>query len=115
MNEELKTKRAWSNLSDEAFKKIQDLQAVVANNKETMEALRHAIDVHTSGLELLTTDAVEPIRDQFNSIITNFSTSYDNLGKYNYTAEEFLNRLESTNSNETLLLIEALLKLVAFK
>lgn len=109
------SKRRWENLSPEAFKKIQDLEAVVANNKETMVALDEAINVHKDGLELLNTDSVEPIRVQFQTIIENFNKSYENLAKYNMEAENLLSYLESEYDVNTLLIVETLLKIVAFK
>lgn len=112
MNEQ---NRAWPFLSPEAFKKIQDLEAVVAHNKETITALGESIRIHSTGLDMLIGEEVEPIREQFNYIINKFNESQANLVKFNEDAEAFLGYLSVTQDQETLNKFEAILKIVAFK
>ncbi len=107
--------RTWQNLTDDSFEKIQDLQAVIATNKETIEAFQESIDIHSAGLVLLNTEEVQLIKDQFEAIIERFTTSRDNLINYNENATNFLNSLKETNDPAALQLIESILKIVAFK
>jgi hypothetical protein len=107
--------RTWSNLSDAAFTKIQDLEALFATNKETIDALQGSIDLHTLGLEKLTGETLLPIKEQFDYIIDSHSNSRKKLMDYNINAKLFLDVLRETEDQKTLELIEYLLKLVAFK
>lgn len=110
------TNRSFSNLSEEGFKKIQDLQAVVISNQETLLALEEAISTHSKGLELLNDNKeVEQLSVQFKLIIDNFSKSHSNLLNYGTNASLFLKLLEDTTDQQALDLVEALLKIVAFK
>lgn len=108
-------KRKWSNLSNEAFTKIQDLEGVFATNKETVDALQGSINLHTLGLEKLDGEVLLPIKEQFEYIIDSHSTSRQRLMDYNINAKVFLDVLKETKDKKTLELIEFLLKLVAFK
>lgn len=114
MEKEIK-QRAWSQLSNEAFTKIQDLQAVIATNKETMVALDESIRVHQAGLELLVGEKVEQIAIQFKAIIENFKKSYENLERYNEDAQALLDGLKTETDEKVLMYIEAFLRIVAFK
>lgn len=115
MKEQKNTKRTWGNLNDESFKKIQDLQAVLANNEETIKALQESIEIHTEGLTLLTTERSQIIREQFEYIIEKHTSSLKNLTTYNENAKMFLSFLEKEDNEDALFLITTLLKLVAFK
>lgn len=107
--------RAWAQLNEESFKKIQDLEAILANNRETVLALEESIRVHSEGLNLLNTPGVERVRDQFGNIIEAQSKAKDNLLSYNANATDFINKLRSTDDQETIALVEAFLKIVSFK
>lgn len=107
--------RAWANLSEDAFGKVQDLEAVLATNKETVQALQESINIHTLGRESLQSDDVVIIRDQFDNIIESHTKSKQNLMEYNINAKLFLDVLRETEDPKTLELVETLLKLVAFK
>jgi hypothetical protein len=110
-----KEKRAWSNLSEEAFKKVQDLEAVLATNKETVQALQESVNLHTLGLGYLNVEGLETIKEQFEFIISRHGESKQNLMEYNINAKLFLDVLRETEDRKALDLVEYLLKLVAFK
>lgn len=110
-----KKQRAWSNLSEDSFAKIQDLEAVLATNKETVKALQDSVNIHTAGLGKLEGDELQVIREQFERIIEAHTQSRKNLMDYNINAKLFLDVLRETEDPKTLELVETLLKLVAFK
>lgn len=110
-----KQKRAWENLSEDAFKKVQDLEAVLATNKETVHALQESVNLHQLGLGHLGGTGLEPIKEQFEYIITKHTESKQHLMEYNINAKLFLDVLRETEDRKALDLVEYLLKLVAFK
>ncbi len=107
--------RAWANLSEDAFAKVQDLEAVLATNKETVQALQESINIHTLGRESLQSEEVAVIKEQFDYIIESHTKSRQNLMEYNINAKLFLDVLRETEDAKTLELVETLLRLVAFK
>jgi hypothetical protein len=115
MTEQVIKQRNWKQFSQESFKKLQDLDAVVANNTETIEALGESIEIHRAGLELLVGDQVAQIRNQFEVIIERLEESRANLVKYNERASFLLDRLEVTTELNEVILMESILKIVAFK
>lgn len=115
MSKKEKKQRAWANLSDDAFAKVQDLEAVLATNKETVQALQESINIHTLGKEHLQSEELTVIREQFEYIIDAHTKSRQNLMEYNINAKLFLDVLRETEDQKTLELVETLLRLVAFK
>lgn len=107
--------RAWVNLSEDAFAKVQDLEAVLATNKETVQALQESINIHALGLGKLDGDELTLVREQFDYIINAHTQSRQNLMEYNINAKLFLDVLRETEDSKALELVEYLLKLVAFK
>lgn len=112
---ELELNRAWPNLSEDAFHKMQDLQAVVSHNDETIKALDDSIRVHGLARELLVGEEVAPITEQFDYIVKTHGDSRDNLVNYNENAKYFIELAKEVTDPEKLDLLESMLKIVAFK
>ena len=116
MGAEKNLRRTWKNLSDEGFKKLQDLQGVSATNDETIKLLGESIAVHGKGAEVLATDEeTKPLVDQFMTIAANHLKSKDHLMKFQVDAKLFMERLKIEKDEHTLKMIEMLLKIVSFK
>lgn len=116
MGKQKNERRRWPQLSDDAFKKIQDLEAVVNHNDETIKLLDESVDVHKAGMIVLNNnDKTKRLVAQFGNIIDTHTSQGDNLKKFNVDAKIFLALLKQCKEAGQIKLVESLLKIVSFK
>jgi len=109
------TQRTWSQFSDRAFTKFQDLEAVIATNEETIDALEESIQLHTKGQALLNTEETQGLKEQFQYIIERHTESKHNLQEFNDNAKIFLDLLREESQEKVLKVIEQIFTVVSFK